>query len=247
MRASSRGRVPVIRGTLASGLLAACLLLDPRPAAADSPLVMPAVEKGPPLMTTAEAAAVKREAEALKRKADFLKAAATKKYAESADLRRKAGGHRTEASRKGEALRSKAEASAALSNDLGEMFGLLTSIGGGMSGLTGDRALTASVTGKLIQGQQAADAKGVAAAHGEAAQLESEAERKAGPLEQRADELENEGNRLMQANNRLMGIVNARFLLVAADELARKVDADGRQLERLRATQRALLASPADR
>lgn len=244
MRASPASRRAAAR-LAGAGLAAACLLLGPARAAAGNPLVLPAVEKGPPLLTAAEAAAAKREAETLKRKATFLKEAATKKYEAAADLRRKAGGHRSEAARKGEALRSQAEASAALSSDLGDVFGMLTSLGGMGGGFKGDQALAASMTGTLVQNQQAADAKGVAAAHGEAAQAAAEAERKAGPMELRADELESEGNRLMQAHNRLLGIANARFLLVAADELARRVDADGRELERLRAAQRSLLAAQA--
>ena len=51
----------------------------------------------------------------------------------------------------------------------------------------------------------------------------------------------------MQAHVRLLGVANARFLLLAADELARKVDADTRQLERLASAQRALLERLGDR
>ena len=192
-------------------------------------------------MGSAEAAAVKREAEGLKRKAGLLKEAAEKKYAEAKQLRQKAGGHRSEAARRGEELRSKAEKSAALSNDLGDIFGMLTSIGGAGGGLKGDSAVAATLTGRMVQGQQTDDAKGVATAHGQAANMASEADRKATPLELRADELESDGNRLMQAHNRLMGVANASFLLVAADELSRKAEADARQLERLRSAQRALL------
>lgn len=244
MRAS-RSRIP--RAALAAGLLAAWTGLGSPRAAAESPLLAPAADAGLPLLGAGEAAAVKREAEGLKRKAGLLKEAADKKYAAAAELRQKAGGHRSEAARKGEALRGQAEDSAELSNDLGELFGMLTSMGGAGAPLRGDSAMAASLTGRMIQGQQAEGAKGVAAAHVQAASLASDADRKATPLELRADELEGEGNRLMQAHNRLLGVANARFLLLAADELARKVDADARQLERLRSSQRALLQQLADR
>jgi hypothetical protein len=102
------------------------------------------------------------------------------------------------------------------------------------------------LTGKFIQGQQAMDAKGVMAAQGQAGQLSMEAEKKAGPLEMRADELENEGNRLMEAHNRLSAIANAKFLLVAADELLRKVDGDSRRMEQFKENHRAFVASMAN-
>jgi hypothetical protein len=229
------------------GLLLAAAALAATPAAAESPLLLPAAEAGPPLLGPTEAAAVKKEAEGLKRKAGLLKEAADKKYAAAAELRQKAGGHRSEAAKRGEALRGQAEADAQLSSDIGDLFGMLTSMGGAGGGLSGDSAVAASLTGRMIAGQQATDAKGVSAAHAQAAGLASDADRKAGPLELRADELENEGNRLMQAHVRLLGVANARFLLLAADELARKVDADTRQLERLLAAQRALLGRLGDR
>ena len=230
----------------AAALLAAAAL-GAAPAAAQSPLLLPAAEVGPPLLGATEAAAVKKEAEGLKRKAGLLKEAADKKYAASAELRQKAGGHRSEAARKGEKLRGQAEADAKFSSDIGDLFGTLTSLGGAGGGLSGDSAVAASLTGRMIAGQQEAGAKGVSAAHAQAAGLADEADRKAGPLELRADELENEGNRLMQAHVRLLGVANARFLLLAADELARKVAADARQVERLRAAQRALLERLGDR
>lgn len=221
-----------------AAILAALLLADPA-AAADNPLVLPAAPRALPLLSPAEAAGLRKDAESLRRKAGLLKEAAGKKYAEAAELRRKAGGHRSEAARRGEELRGKAEQDAALSKDLGDLFGLLTSMGGG--GMSGDSAMAAAVTGKLLQDQQAGAAKDVAVAHSESARLSGEAERKAGPLELRADELESEGNKLMQAHNRLSGIANARLLLVAADELGRKAEAGGQELERLRSAQRALL------
>ena len=227
----------------ASGLAAALLAagwLGAAPAAAQSPLLRSAAEAGPPLLGPTEAAAVKKEAEGLKRKAGLLKEAADKKYAAAAELRQKAGGHRSEAAERGEALRSQAEANAELSSEIGDLFGMLTSMGGA-GNLSGNSAVAASLTGRMIEGQQAADAKGVSAAHTQAAGLSSEADRKAGPLELRADELEGEANRLMQAHVRLLGVANARFLLLAADELTRKADADSRQLERLLASHRALL------
>lgn len=231
---------------LAATLLAAAALAA-APAAAESPLLLPAAEAGPPLLGATEAAAVKKEAEGLKRKAALLKEAADKKYAAAKELRQKAGGARSEAAKRGEALRGQAEADAQLSSDIGELFGMLTSLGGAGGGLSSNSAMAASLTGRMIEGQQAADAKGVSAAHAQAAGLAGEADRKAGPLELRADELENEGNRLMQAHVRLLGVANARFLLLAADELTRKVDADTRQLERVLAAQRALLERLGDR
>jgi len=230
---------------LAAALLAAALIAAP--AGAQSPLLIPAAESGPPLLGPTEAAAVKKEAEGLKRKAGLLKEAADKKYAAAAELRQKAGGHRSEAARKGEALRGQAEANAELSGEIGELFGMLTSMGSAGGGLSGNSAVAASLTGRMLDGKAASDAKGVSAAHAQAAGLASEADRKAGPLEIRADELEGEGNKLMQAHVRLLGVANARFLLLAADELARKVDADTRQLERLVAAQRALLERLGDR
>lgn len=224
-----------------AALLSALLLAGPA-GAADNPLVLPAGPKGPPLMAPAEVAALRKDAESLKRKASLLREAAGKKYAEAAELRRKAGGHRSEAAQRGEALRGKAEQDAALSKDLGDLFGLITTMGGG--GMSGDSQMAAAVTGKLLQDQQAGAARDVSAAHSESARLSGEAERKAGPLELRADELEGEGNKLMQAHNRLMGIANARLLLVAADELARKAEAGALALERLRAAQRSLLQAP---
>jgi hypothetical protein len=99
----------------------------------------------------------------------------------------------------------------------------------------------------MIQGQQASDAKVVMAAHGQSGQLSMEADKKAGPMEMRADELENEGNRLMEAHNRIIGIVNAKSLLVASDELLRKVDGDGRRMERLKESSREFVASMSSR
>ncbi len=226
--------------TVKAGILAACMFGAQGLAFAGNPLFMPKVETGPQLMSAAETDGLKKEAEALKRKAELLKAAAGKKYAASSELRKKAGGFRSESSRKGEMLRSKAEASAEVSSMIGDLFGLMGGMGGGMSQ---NAMLTSALTGKMIQGQQASAAKDVMAAQGQAGQLSMEAEKKAGPLEMRADELDNEGNRLMEAHNRLMGIANAKFLLVASEELLRKVDADGRRMERLKEDSREFVAS----
>jgi hypothetical protein len=228
---------------LKAGILAACVFCPQGPAFAENPLFMPKIETGPPLISTAETEGLKKEADGLKRKAELLKAAAGKKYAAANELREKAGGYRSESSRKGELLRSKAEQSAEVSSFIGEMFGLMSSMGGMGGGLSRNAAMTSALTGKMIQGQQASDAKDVMAAHGQAGQLSMEAEKKAGPLEMRASELENEGNRLMEAHNRLMGIANAKFLLVASDELLRKLDADGRRMARLKEDSREFLAS----
>jgi len=218
-----------------AGILAACILGAQSLCFAENPLFMPKAETGPPLMSAAEAEVLKKEAETLKRKAELLNVAAGKKYAAAGELRKKAGGFRSESSKKGEALRSKAEQSAAMSSLIGDMLGIVSSMGGiGGGSFSPNAALASSLTSKMVQGQQATDAKGVMEAQGKAGQLSMEAEKKAGPLEMRADELENEGNRLMEAHNRLMGIANAKFLLVAADELLRKVDSDGRRMERLK-------------
>lgn len=227
--------------TVKAGILVACMLGAQGLAFAENPLFMPSAETGPPLMSPAEAEGLKKEADTLKRKAELLKGAAGKKYAAASELRIKAGGVRSESSRKGELLRSKAEASAEMSSLIGDMFGLMSGMGGG--GLSQNAALTSALTGKMIQGQQAGAAKDVMAAQGQASQLSMEAEKKAGPLEMRADELENEGNRLMEAHNRVMSIVNAKFLLVAADELLRKIDGDGRRMEQLKESSREFVAS----
>ncbi len=226
-----------------AGILAACILGAQGLAFAENPLFMPKAETGPQLMSAAETDGLKKEAEALKRKAELLKAAAGKKYAAASELRKKAGGVRTESSQKGEALRSKAEQSAEVSSMIGDLFGLMSSMGGmGGGQLSQNAALTSALTGKMIQGQQAGAAKDVMAAHGQAGQLSMEADKKAGPLEMRADELDNEGNRLMEAHNRLIGIANAKFLLVASEELLRKVDADGRRMARLKEDSREFVA-----
>lgn len=226
-----------------AGILAACMFGAHGLAIAENPLFMPRIETGPPVMSAAETEGLKKEADALKRKAELLKAAAGKKYSAASELRIKAGGFRSESSKKGEMLRSKAEQSAEVSSFIGEMFGIMSSMGGMGGGFSPNAALTSSLTSKMIQGQQATDAKGVMTAHGQAGQLSMEAEKKAGPLEMRANELETEGNRLMEAHNRLMGIANAKYLLVASEELLRKVDADGRRMERLKESSREFLAS----
>jgi hypothetical protein len=229
--------------TVLAGILAACMVGVPCLTFAENPLFMPKPETGPPLLSADEAEGLKKEAETLKRKADLLRGAAGKKYAAASELRKKAGGFRSEASQKGEQLRSKAEQSAEVSNLLGDMFGIMSGMGGmGGGGLSANSALASSLTSKMIQGQQASDAKGVMAAHGQAGQLSMEADKKAGPMEMRADELENEGNRLMEAHNRIIGIVNAKSLLVASDELLRKVDGDGRRMERLKESSREFVA-----
>jgi hypothetical protein len=232
--------------TVKAGILAACMFGAQGLAFAGNPLFMPKVETGPQLMSAAETDGLKKEAETLKRKAELLKAAAGKKYAAASELRKKAGGFRSESSRKGEMLRSKAEQSAEVSSMIGDLFGLMSSMGGAGQ-LSQNAAFTSALTGKMIQGQQAGAAKDVMAAQGQAGQLSMEAEKKAGPLEMRADELENEGNRLMEANNRLMGIANAKFLLVASEELLRKIDADGRRMERLKEDSREFVASMSGR
>ncbi|MHB8783642.1 MAG: hypothetical protein ACYDAX_09560 [Desulfobacteria bacterium] len=232
--------------TVKAGILAACMFGAQGLAFAGNPLFMPKVETGPQLMSAAETDGLKKEAEALKRKAELLKAAAGKKYAAASELRKKAGGFRSESSQKGEMLRSKAEQSAEVSSMIGDLFGLVSSMGGAGQ-LSQNAAFTSALTGKMIQGQQASAAKDVMAAQGQAGQLSMEAEKKAGPLEMRADELENEGNRLMEANNRLMGIANAKFLLVASEELLRKIDADDRRMERLKEDSREFLASMSGR
>jgi len=229
--------------TIKAGILAACMFGAQGLAFAGNPLFLPKVESGPALMSAAETDSLKKEAEALKRKAELLKEAARKKYAAAAELRKKAGGFRSESSRKGEALRSKAEQSAEVSSMIGDLFGLMGGMGGMGGGMSQNAMLTSALTGKMIQGQQAGAAKDVMAAHGQAGQLSAEAEKKAGPLEMRADELENEGNRLMEAHNRLMGIANAKFLLVASEELLRKVDADGRRMSRFKEDSREFVAS----
>jgi len=229
--------------TIKAGILAASMFVTHGLAFAENPLFLPKVEAGPVLMSAAETDGLKKEAGALKRKAELLKAAAGKKYAASGELRKKAGGFRSESSRKGEMLRSKAEQSAEVSSLIGDLFGLMGGMGGMGGGLSQNAALTSALTGKMIQGQQASAAKDVMAAHGQAGQLSMEAEKKAGPLEMRADELENEGNRLMEAHNRLIGIANAKSLLVASEELLRKIDADGRRMARLKEDSREFVAS----
>ncbi|MDD2272982.1 MAG: hypothetical protein PHP95_06775 [Desulfuromonadaceae bacterium] len=229
------------RLTIKAGILALCISTHPPLAIAESPLFMPSSESSPPLMSATDVEGLKKEAETLKRKAELLKTAADKKYSVARDLRKKAGGFRSESSQKGELLRSQAEQSAAVSGFIGDMFNIMSSMGGGQ--MSSNSALTASLTGKMIQGQQSMDAKGVMEAQNKAGQIGAEAEKKAGPLEMRADELENEGNRLMEAHNRLMGIVNAKSLLVAADELEKKVSGDGRQMEQLRERSRELVTS----
>lgn len=211
---------------------------------AGSPLFMPPDEAAaPPTVSASEAEEMKKEADALKRKAELLKNAAQKKYAVAGELRNKAGGYRSESSQKGEALRSKAEQDAAVSGFIGDMFGMLSSMGGG--NFSSNAAFTSALTGQLIQGQQSMDAQAVMAAHGKAGQMNAEAEKKAGPLEMRADELENEGNRLMEAHNRLLGIANAKNLLLAASELLRKIDDDSRRLERIREETSGFIAAAA--
>jgi hypothetical protein len=231
--------------TFKAAILALCILCAGTPAIADNPLFMPAAETGPALMSPSEVADLKKEGEALKRKAELLKTAANKKYASSSELRKKAGGFRSDAFAKGEALRSQAEASAAVSGFIGDMFGIMSGMGGG--GLSSNGMLTQAMTGQMIKGMQAVDAKGVSNAYGQAGALSSDADKKAGPLEMRADELENEGNKLMEAHNRLIAIANAKFLLVASEELLRKVDGDSRQLEQLKDSSREFAASMAVR
>jgi len=233
--------------TIKSGILVLFIAGIPALALADSPLFMPSSESEPQLMSATEVEGLKKEAETLKRKADLLKAAADKKYSVAGELRKKAGGFRSESSQKGEMLRSQAEQSAAVSGFIGDMFDIMSSMGGMGGQMSANSALTASLTGKLIQGQQAMDSKGVMEAHGKAGQMGAEADKKAGPLEMRADELENEGNRLMEAHNRLMGIVNAKSLLVAADELEKKVSGDSRHMEQLKERSREFVASTVNR
>jgi hypothetical protein len=236
--------------SIKSGILVLFIAGIPALALAESPLFMPSSEPEPQLMSATEVEGLKKEAETLKRKADLLKTAADKKYSVASELRKKAGGFRSESSQKGEMLRSQAEQSAAVSGFIGDMFDIMSSMGGmgGMGGqMSANSALTASLTGKLIQGQQAMDSKGVMEAHGKAGQMGAEADKKAGPLEMRADELENEGNRLMEAHNRLMGIVNAKSLLVAADELEKKVSGDSRHMEQLKERSREFVASTVNR
>jgi len=230
-----------IRAGILAGMIWSCL-----PAAAGAnPLFLPKAEAGPPLLSAAETEELKKEAELLKRKATLLKAAADKKYAAARDLRQKAGVVRSESTRSGEALRSKAEQNAAMSSFIGDMFGIMSSMGGmsGMGSMTPNAMFASQLTGQMIQGQQAADAKAVASAHAAAAQLAAEADKKAGPLEMQADQLEAEGNRLMEAHNRLVGIANAKSLLAASDELLRKVDAEDRGMERLKEANRRFVAS----
>lgn len=233
--------------TIKAGILVLFITAAPGLALAESPLFMPKSEAGPPLMSVTDVEELKKEAETLKRKAELLKTAADKKYAGASELRKKAGGFRSESSQKGEMLRSQAEQSAAVSGFIGDMFNVMSSMGGMGGQMSANSALTASLTGKLIQGQQSMDAKGVMDAQSKAGQLGAEADKKAGPLEMRADELENEGNRLMEAHNRLMGIVNAKSLLVAADELERKVSGDGRQMEQLKERSREFVTSMVNR
>ncbi len=230
-----------IKVGILAGILLGCLASVPYA----NPLFLPKAETGLPLMSAAETEELKKEADLLKRKASLLKAAADKKYAAARELRKKAGVVRSESSKNGEVLRGKAEQNAAVSSFIGDMFGIMSSMGGmsGMGNVSQNAMLASSLTGQMVQGQQAADAKAVADAHGAAGQLAAEADKKAGPLEMRADELENEGNRLMEANNRLVGIANAKSLLAASDELLRKVDADDRGLERLKEANRLFVAS----
>lgn len=221
-------------------LFAICILCAHGQALAGSPLFMPKDEPGPSMLSATETEEMKKSAETLKRKAELLKAAARKKYAAAEELRKKAGGYRSESSQKGEILRSKAEQDAAVSGFIGEMFGAITSMGGGQ--FSSNTALASAMTGRMIQGQQSMDAQAVMDAQGKAGQLNAEAEKKAGPLEMRADEFENEGNRLMEAHNRLISIANAKYLLVAADELLQKIEGDGRRLEQIKEDAREFIA-----
>lgn len=233
------------RAIVGAAVFAALAVWGGAAVSADSPLFLPQADRAPELMPAAEAAALKKEAEALKRKAELLKDAATKKYAAAAELRKKAGGFRSESAKKGEALRSKAEQSAAVSSMLGDMFSLMSGMGGmgGMGSFNSNAMFASQLTSKMIQGQQAGDAKAVMEAQAKSGQMAMEAEKKAGPLEMRADELENDGNRLMEAHNRLMGVANAKFLLVAADELLRKIEADSRRIAQIKDSSRGFLAS----
>jgi len=228
-----------------ASILAGMILGGGTAALGADPLFLPQAETGPPLLSAAETESLKKEADLLKRKAALLKAAADKKYAAAGELRKKAGVVRSESSKNGEVLRGKAEQNAAVSSFIGDMFGIMSSMGGmgGMGNVTQNAMVTSQLTGQMVQGQQAMDAKAVANAHAAAGQLAAEADKKAGPLEMRADELENEGNRLMEAQNRLVNIANAKSLLAASDELLKKVDADDRGLERLKETRREFVAS----
>jgi hypothetical protein len=225
-----------------AGILSATILGFLAAALHANPLFLPKAETGPPLLSAGESEALKKEAEALQRKATLLKAAADKKYAAARELRKKAGVFRTESSKQGDVLRGKAEQSAAVSSFIGDMFGVMSSMGG-MGNVSNNAMFASAMTGQMIQGQQATDAKAVMNAQSVAGQLASDAERKAGPLEMRADELENEGNRLMEANNRLVGIANAKSLLAASDELLKKIEAEDRNLERLKEDSRQFLVS----
>jgi hypothetical protein len=230
--------------TVKAGILAACMFGAQGLAFAENPLFMPKADTGPPLISANESEGLKKEAEALKRKAELLKSAAGKKYAAAGELRKKAGGFRSESSRKGEMLRSKAEQSADVSSFIGSMFGILSSMGGmGGAQFSPNSAVLSSLTSTMLQDSQSSAAKGVSEAHGKSGKLSMEAEKKAGPMEMKADELEGEGNKLMEAQNRLMAIANAKLLLVAADELLRKVDGDRRRIEWIKDSTREFAAS----
>lgn len=222
-------------------ILVAYMLIVQNPAYAANPLFMPKDESGPQLMSATESEGIKKDADTMKRKAELLKGAAVKKYAAAEELRRKAGGYRSESSQKGETLRSKAEQDAAVSGFIGDLFGIMSGMGGGS--FSSNSAMTSALTGKMIQGMQSVDAQAAMEAQGKAGQLSSEAEKKAGPLEMRADEFENEGNRLMEAHNRIISIANAKYLLVAADELLIKIDSDSRRLESIKEDAREFISS----
>jgi uncharacterized coiled-coil DUF342 family protein len=233
-------------GAFRKVVLVAILLCGGTAVVEAGPLFLPQTETGPPPLSAAESEELKKEADQLQRKAALLKAAADKKYAAARELRKKAGVLRTESSNQGDALRSKAQQSAEMSSLIGDMFGIMSSMGGmsGMGTMSSNAMVAQSLTGQMIQGQQSADAKGVMGAQMAAGQLAADAEKKAGPLELRADELETEGNRLMEANNRLVGIANAKSLLAASDELLKKIDSESRILERLKEGSRLYAASP---
>ena len=235
--------------SIMAGVLLAMMLCCRAAVLEANPLFLPQSEVALPLLSAAESSELKKEAELLRRKSVLLKTAAEKKYASSAELRKKAGGFRSESTKNGEILRGKAEQNAAVSSFIGDMFGVMSSMGGmsGMGGMSSNAMFASTLTNQMIQGQQSADARNLQGAQTASGQMASEAEKKAGPLEMRADELENEGNRLMEAHNRLVGIANAKSLLAASDELLRKVDAESRSLERLKEGSRQFAASPAAR
>lgn len=184
----------------------------------------------------------------LLKNAGRLRKVANMKYTEASKLRSEAGGARSKAFERAQALQGRAQSSAQTSQMMGGLLSSLTGmLGGGMPGADMDTMLagqlTQTLSSSVAQMDSAQAAQKVQKAQSTGGRLQIEAERRAGPLEMRAERLTEETNRLMEVANKYQDLANAKSILLASEELRLKAIEQSKLIQEIEARVGSIISS----